>query len=169
MSFRSVVFHPVCVLIASLAGAIAYAALVRLLFPGGSLFHHYLYVVPIVVPFVAFLFDRAKEARTAGLAVLTIDALVVITSILRARGYVPLVSGHALFLTYAIVRRGSWVTRITAALVMLETVYLKLFMWHDFITPVIGIALAVIALMIVQRLYRSQVAGRDQLSTEVLS
>jgi hypothetical protein len=81
-----------------------------------------------------------------------VDVLVVATSILRARGYVPLVSGHALFLTYAMLRRGSLVTRLAAALVMLEVIYLKFFVWHDFVTPAGGIALAVLAALIVRRL-----------------
>jgi len=149
---RSLLFHPLIVLTASLAGAFVYAGLVRWRFPGGSLFHHYLYVVPIVVPFVAFLFDRAKEIRTAGLVVLAIDLLVVSTSVLRARGYVPLVSGHALFLMYAILRPGSMVTRLTAAIVMLEVFYLKLIVWHDFVTPVGGIVIAVPAAFVVRRL-----------------
>jgi hypothetical protein len=168
MSFRSVVFHPAFVLVASIASAVAYAAFVRWRIPDGSLFHHYLYVVPIVVPFTAFVFDRAKEARAAGLAVLMIDALVVATSILRARGFVPFVSGHALFLTYAIIRPGSLVTRITAAMVMLEVIYLKIFLWHDLITPVGGVLVALIAFMIVHLLRRSR-SNQSQAATENLT
>lgn len=83
------------------------------------------------------------------------------TSILRARGYVPLVSGHALFLTYAVLRPGSPVTRITAAIVMLEVIYLKFFVWHDFVTPVGGIALALIAVMLVRRLIKGRASERQ--------
>jgi hypothetical protein len=152
MSVRSLIFHPITVLIASLSGALAYAAWATSRFTGDTLSSQYVYVVPIVVPFIAFLFDRAQEIRTAGFAALAIDVLVIATSILRARGYVPLVSGHALFLTYALMRRGSVVTRVTAALVMLEVVYLKFFVWHDFVTPTCGIALALIAAIVVRRL-----------------
>ena len=53
---------------------------------------------------------------------------------MRVFGDVPYVSGHALFLTYAIMSRGSRVVRVTATLVMIEVIYLKLFVWHDFIT-----------------------------------
>jgi hypothetical protein len=99
MSSRSLIFHPLVVLIASLAGAFAYGVWATSRFTGDTLSSQYVYVVPIVVPFIAFLFDRAEEMRTASFAVLAIDVLVVATSILRARGYVPLVSGHALFLS----------------------------------------------------------------------
>lgn len=150
-SSRSLIYHPLVVLIASLAGALAYGVFATLRFTGDTLSSQYVYVVPIVVPFVAFLFDRAKELRTASFAILAIDALVVVTSILRARGYVPLVSGHALFLIYAVLRPGSLVTRVTAALVMLEVIYLKFFVWHDFITPTTGTALALIAALITRR------------------
>jgi hypothetical protein len=157
---RRLLSHPLTALLLSLAGAVAYGAWATWRFTGDTLSSQLVYVVPIVVPFVAFLFDRAKELRTASFAVLAIDALVVATSILRARGYVPLVSGHALFLTYAVLRPGSLVTRITAAVVMIEVIYLKLFVWHDFITPTAGIALALIAALIIRRFRNGRSAER---------
>jgi len=44
------------------------------------------------------------------------------------------------------------VTRLTAAIVMLEVIYLKLIVWHDFVSPVGGIVLAVPAAFVVRRL-----------------
>ena len=145
-------FHPAVILLTSLAGAAAYAVWASSRFSGETLSSQYIYVVPIIVPFIAFLLDRAAEIRTVGFRVLVIDASVIIISILRARGYVPFVSGHVLFLTYAIVRRGSFVTRVTAALVMVETLYLKLFVWHDLVSPAGGLILALIAAALTQRL-----------------
>ena len=147
ISTRSLTFHPLVVLTASLAGALAYAAWATSRFDGNTLSSQYLYIVPIVVPFVAFLFDRGAEIRTAGFAVLAIDALVIATSILRARGYVPLISGHALFLIYAVLR----------PIVMVETMYLKFFVWHDFVTPVGGTVLALIAVAVVRRLSKHDI------------
>lgn len=156
-------FHPVIVLLVSLAGAAAYAAWASSRFGGETLSSQYVYVVPIVVPFVAFLLDRTIEIRTAGLFVLTVDALVVFTAMMRVIGNVPYVSGHALFLTYAILRPGSLVTRITAALVMIEVLYLKLLVWHDFVTPVGGIVLALIAAWLVRQLRtRQSVASQSE-------
>jgi hypothetical protein len=166
VSSRSLVFHPASVLIFSLLGALLYAVWITWRFPCGDLSHHYLYVVPIVVPFVAFLFDRAEEfcrppAHAGGSDYsLVIDALVVGISLLRMAGKVPAVSGHALFLVYAILRPGSKVTRITAGVVMLEVIYLKFFVWHDLISPVTGTALAVVAALITRRCERTSREGK---------
>lgn len=75
---------------------------------------------------------------------------------MRVIGNVPFVSGHALFLIYAVLRPGSLVTRITAGVVMLEVIYLKFFVWHDLITPLTGAALATIAALITRRYGSSQ-------------
>ncbi len=109
-------------------------------------------MVPIIVPFIAFLFDRAAEILEASPLTFVVDALVVGTAMMRMIGNVPFVSGHALFLTYAMMRPGSLVTRITATVVMLEVVYLKFFVWHDLITPLTGITLGLVAAFIVRRL-----------------
>ena len=145
MSQRSRLVHPIVVLILSLTGGGVYAVWASNRFTGGGLTGQYIYVVPIVVPFVAFLCDRVAEFRSAGLWIMAIDSLVVFTAMMRVIGDVPFVSGHALFLTYAILRHGSLITRITSALVMVEVLYLKLFVWHDFVTPVGGVALALVA------------------------
>lgn len=121
-------------------------------FAGGNLSNHFAYVLPIIVPFVAFLFDRVKGIWETGWPELMIDLAVVATSILRGMGVVPLVSGHVLFLTYAIARPGSRLTRITASIVMLQVIYLKFFVWGDSITPATGIALGVVAAFVVRRM-----------------
>jgi hypothetical protein len=151
VSSRSLIFRPVSVLIFSLAGALFYALWATRRFSGSGLISQYVYVVPIVIPFVAFLFDRAREFREASRITFVIDALVVGAAMMRVIGNVPFVSGHALFLVYAVLRPGSLVTRITAGLVMLEVIYLKFFVWHDFITPLTGAALATIAALITRR------------------
>jgi hypothetical protein len=89
---------------------------------------------------------------------LTVDSTVVVTSFLRMMGVVPLVSGHALFLTYAIARPGSRLTKITAALVMLQVIYLKFLVWHDWVSPITGITLGLLAAFIVRRLAPKTIA-----------
>jgi hypothetical protein len=59
----------------------------------------------------------------------------------RVIGHVPLISGHALFLTYSLLSARSRVAQITAFAVLLQVIYLKLFVWHDLITPSGGILL----------------------------
>ena len=143
-STRSLIFHPLIVLSLSLIGAALYALYVTLKFPSGSLWGQYFYVTPIVVPFAAFLFDRAAERRRATVFQLIFDALVVGIAMWRALGHVPYVSGHALFLTYALLSTRSRVAQTTAALVMLQVIYLKYVVWGDWITSTNGIALGVI-------------------------
>ena len=109
----------------------------------------FLYVVPIVVPFVAFLFDRAGRFDKLNLLHFIVDALVVAVAIGRMVGNVPFVSGHTLFLTYAILSSRSSVVRVTALLVMAQTVYLKYFVWHDFVTSTSGIVLGTLAASVV--------------------
>lgn len=158
---RSLSFHPVVVLLLSLAGALLYAVWITWRFSGKDLSGQYIYVVPIVVPFVAFVLDRVQRLTETTIVSVLMDALVVGTAMMRVIGNVPYVSGHALFLIYAVLRPGSAVTRITAALVMLEVIYLKFFVWHDLITPLTGTVLAVIAALITRRHENSRATEPD--------
>ncbi len=148
---RHFIFHPAAVLLISILAALLYAGWVTWRFRGGNLSSHYVYVVPIVVPFVAFLFDRVERIDKTSSFALAIDALVVAVSVLRMFGQVPLISGHALFLGYAVLRSGSCVTRISAALLLAQTVYLKFFVWHDPVSPLVGVALATAAAFFTRR------------------
>jgi hypothetical protein len=152
MRRSELIFHPVTVSIFALLGVVSYVVWMRWRFPGGDLANNFIYVLPIIVPFVAFLFSRAQRWPEAGMLELGIDFLVVGTSMMRVVGDVPYVSGHALFLTYAIARPGSVLARVTATLVMIQVVYLKFFVWHDLATPVAGTTLGLAAAFFVRRL-----------------
>ena len=130
----------------------AYAAVTQWRLPGRDLRTHFIYVLPIIVPCVAFLFDRGAQLRTAGWPEWAIDLVVITTSILRALGAIPLISGHALFLTYAIARPGSRLTKVTALMVMVQVLYMKIFVWHDSVTPFTGIAAGLTAALMVRGL-----------------
>lgn len=86
------------------------------------------------MPFVGFLFDRAQR-YTAGfrssLLAVGIDALVVGLALVRAVYALPWISGHTLFLVYAVLTVRSRWARIPAVLVLAQVVYLKIFVWHD--------------------------------------
>lgn len=155
LKIRSLVFHPFVVLLLSIGGALLYAVWVTWRFGSQNLQSQYLYVVPIIVPFLSFLLDRSERFRRGSVAGLVVDFLVVGTSMMRVIGTVPYISGHTLFLSYAIVGPASRVTRITASLVMLEVIYLKYFVWHDPITSSTGIVLGTIAAMITRRFGRN--------------
>jgi hypothetical protein len=150
-SSRPFIFHPLTVLFLSLGGAALYALYATLRFSSGSLWSQYYYVTPIVVPFVAFLFDRAERFRQLTAIQLVTDALVVGTAVWRAIGHVPYISGHALFLTYALFSTRSRVAQVTAAIVMLQVIYLKYIVWHDWVTSTCGIALGLLAALVTRR------------------
>ncbi|MCA1630416.1 MAG: hypothetical protein LC785_11730 [Acidobacteria bacterium] len=78
------------------------------------------------------------------------DLLVVGTAMWRVFGNVPYVSGHALFLAYALLSSRSRVSQVTAGLVMVEVVYLKYFVWHDWVTATTGIILGSVAALILR-------------------
>ena len=152
-NFSLVVFRPWFSLLISLLGAAAVGCYL-LRSPGvrSHLFElsgPFMYVVPIVVPFVAYLLDRAERWDERNKRQKLVDAIVVLTAMWRVIGNVPFVSGHALFLTYCIVTSRSLVARVTAIVVMAQTVYLKYFVWHDPVTSTSGIVLGCVAAIIV--------------------
>jgi len=144
VSRRSFIFHPMIVLFFSLLGAFLYAAYVTLRFPDSKHSHQYFYVVPIVIPFVAFLFDRAERFRYSNLIQFSIDAVVTGTTIWRAVGHVPYISGHSLFLTYCVLTARSRVLQVTAAIVLIQVIYLKYIVWSDWVTSTSGIVLGIL-------------------------
>jgi len=148
-------FHPLIVLASSLVAASLYALYAlqsphtraNISDPAGSFW----YVVPIVVPFVAFLFDRFERLRQLNPSHFVIDLIVVGAAVGRVVAHVPLVSGHTLFLTYAIISSRSRVVKIATAIVMAHAVYLKYFIWHDLVTSTTGILLGAVAGFLVFR------------------
>lgn len=144
-------FHPLTVLLCALAVASLYALYASRRFAGAQLQGQLSYIVPIIVPFVAFLFDRAERLRQFTLTGFGIDACIVGTALGRALGQVPFVSGHTLFLTYCLLSARTRVARVTAALVLLQTCYLKYFVWHDPLTSTSGIVLGALAALATHR------------------
>jgi hypothetical protein len=124
-------FHPVTILSVSLVAAAIFALFVTLLFEGESRWFLLYYFTPVGIPFVAFLFDRAEHYRLASKITWAIDLAVLIPALTRAVFLIPLISGHAIFLTYCLLTTQSKVARITAALVLIQVVYLKIFVTHD--------------------------------------
>jgi Na+-translocating ferredoxin:NAD+ oxidoreductase RnfE subunit len=157
VSLRSILSRPLIVLLFSTVVASLYALYAAWRFSGDKLFGIYFYVVPIIIPFIAFLFDRAERFRQSNLIQFAVDALVVGTAMWRAIGNVPFVSGHALFLTYALLSARSRVAQISSAIVMLQVIYLKYVVWHDWMTPTSGIILGMFAALIYWRFRRTDV------------
>jgi hypothetical protein len=128
---RQFIFHPVTVLVISMMAAAIFALLVSLLFEGDLRWFLLYYFTPVGIPFVAFLFDRAEQYALTSTAARAVDVVVLIPALTRAFIPLPLVSGHALFLTYCLLTSKSKVACITALLVFLQVAYLKLFVTHD--------------------------------------
>jgi hypothetical protein len=93
-------FHPVIVLVVSLIAAAIFALFIYSSFEGELRWFMLYYFTPIGIPFVAFLLDRAEGYALASKTSWAIDLGVLIPALTRAFISLPLVSGHALFLTY---------------------------------------------------------------------
>jgi hypothetical protein len=100
------------------------------------------YFVPIGVPFVAYLLDRMEQCSASRWGQYAVDLPVLALSLARAKWPVPLISGHMLFLVYALLTTRSIVAQVAAALVLAEVIYLKIFAWGDWVTLIGGLLVA---------------------------
>ncbi len=157
---QQAIFQPGFVLLCSLTGA----ALVGLyllrsehvratvLDPAGT----FQYFVPLMVPFFAFMIERVERVREASFFQHGVDLLVVGLAAGRVLGgNVLYISGHTLLLSYMLVSSRSTIVRIASILVLAQTLFLKYYMWGDFVTSnmglVVGFALALIVKWVERR------------------
>jgi hypothetical protein len=99
------------------------------------------YFVPLMVPLIAFMFERVEHVREANFFQHGVDYLVFGLAVGRVVGNVPYISGHTLLLSYALLQTNSKLVRITSIIVLAQTLCLKYFVWGDFVTSNVGIAL----------------------------
>ena len=99
------------------------------------------YVVPLMVPLIAFMFERVEHVREANFFQHGVDYLTFVLAAGRVTGDVPYISGHTLLLSYALLQSKSRLVRISSALVLAQTLLLKYFVWGDLVTSNVGIAL----------------------------
>lgn len=119
------------------------------------------YVVPLMVPLIAFMVERVEHVREANFFQHGVDYLVFVLAAGRVTGDVPYISGHTLLLSYALLQSKSRLVRISSALVLAQTLLLKYFVWGDFVTSNVGIALGcVLSLLVTLSRKDSGVAGR---------
>jgi len=147
------IFQPHLVLLCSLTGA----ALVGLyllrdeqvrasvLEPGGT----FQYFVPLMVPCFAFMIERVQQVRKASFFQHGVDFLVFGLAVGRVLGNEVLhISGHTLLLSYMLVSSRSKIVLISSILVLGQTLFLKYYVWGDFVTSnvgmIVGCALALI-------------------------
>lgn len=143
--FKATLFQPRSVLAISIGAGLVFALLVTIRYTGDHRLFYLYYNVPMAIPFVAFLLDRAERWRELRQGLWLIDLPLVALSLSRAFVAIPLISGHVLFLTYVIVSSRSWVARLTALIVLLEVTALKVLAWYDTITPLGGALLGISA------------------------
>jgi hypothetical protein len=141
------IFRPAFVLICAILVTLVLAIGVVIVFSGERERHLLTYDVPIAIPFIVFVFDRLKLLHSMSFRERAIDAVVLIFAIARAFVLIPIISGHTLFLTYAILTGRSSLARAAAFVVLLEVAYLKLFVWHD-LTFVGGLGFGILAAII---------------------
>ena len=148
-------FQPGFVLLGSLTGA----ALVGLylcryeyvratvLDPGGT----FQYFVPLMVPCFAFMIERVQHVRKANFFQHGVDFLVFALAVGRVVGdEVRYISGHTLLLSYMLVSSKSNIVRIASILVLVQTLFLKYYLWGDFVTSNVGLVLGCLLALIVK-------------------
>jgi len=139
------IFQPWIVLLFSLAGAALVGLyLLRSPYVRATAFDPsatFQYFVPLMVPLIAFMFERVEHVREASFFQHGVDFLVFALAAGRVVGSVPYISGHTLLLSYMLLQSRSRVVRIAAILVLAQTLFLKYFEWGDFVTSNVGIAL----------------------------
>ncbi|MEO8606394.1 MAG: hypothetical protein ABI690_00810 [Chloroflexota bacterium] len=150
-SIRTLIFHPATVLTVALVSAAIFAAVSYVTFDGDLRDLLVYYFAPIGVPFIAFLFERAERWPDVPWLM---DIPLVIVSFMRAVFPIPFISGHALFLSYALLTTRTRVARWTAIVVLIQVAYMKIFVWHD-PTIVGGIVLGIFAAWVTQFARRS--------------
>jgi hypothetical protein len=150
MALIRTIFHPLSRLIIAITSTLLLAAAVIVFFNGEMRAYFLTYDVPIALPFVLFLLDRLTIVNRITLIGKSLEFAVLTVALIRSVIPLPLVSGHALFLSYALATSSSWITRIAATIVLLEVAYFKVFAWNDE-TIVGGIVTGLIAAYLFRR------------------
>jgi len=154
------IFQPGFVLICSMTGAALVGVYLcryehvrqNVLDPGGTFW----YFVPLMVPCFAFMIERVQHVRQANFFQHGVDFLVFGLAVGRVTGGdVRYVSGHTLLLSYMLVSSRSNIVRIASILVLGQTLFLKYYVWGDFVTSnvgmVLGCALALLVWLVSRR------------------
>ena len=156
---RLAILQPRWVLLCSLTGA----ALVGLyllsneqvranvLDPGGT----FQYFVPLMVPCFAFMIERVQNVRKANFFQHGVDFLVFGLAVGRVLGREVLhISGHTLLLSYMLVSSSSKIVLISSILVLGQTLFLKYYVWGDFVSSNVGMIVGCVLALTVKWISR---------------
>jgi hypothetical protein len=120
------------------------------------------YFVPLMVPCFAFFIERVEHVRKATFFQHGVDLLVFGLAVGRVLGREVLhISGHTLLLSYILVSTRSKTVLIASILVLGQTLYLKYYVWTDFVTSNVGIALGCVLALIVRWVSKRFTAGEQ--------
>jgi hypothetical protein len=100
------------------------------------------YSIPMVFIFFLWLRYRLDEDRIFEHQLFLIDTAVIGLSAIRILGWL-FHSGHVLFLLYTFMTSKSKIYKWVSGLMLVFTLMLKFFYWHDFITPFTGAVMAI--------------------------
>lgn len=162
---QSLIFEPRLVLLCSLTGAtlvglylLSYQHVrANVLDPGGT----FQYFVPLMVPCFAFMIERLQHVRKAGFFQHGVDLLVFGLAIGRVLGKeVMHISGHTLLLSYMLVSSRSKIVLISSMVVLGQTLFLKYYVWGDFVTSNVGMILGCALALSVKWVSRKFTTGR---------
>ena len=118
------------------------------------------YFIPLMVPCFAFMMERVQHVRQASFFQHGVDFLVFALAAGRVVGDVPYVSGHTLLLSYMLVSSRSKLVHVAAILVLVQTLFLKYYVWGDFVTSNVGLVLGCALGLIVRAASRMSKAQR---------
>jgi len=123
--------HPLTSILVGLLGVGGFAVWVSRRLEGERRTDILVYDAAIGFVFVTFVLERLQLGRALLAWRSAVDVLAVALALSRAFYEVPFISGHALFLCYALFTCRGWVARSAAGLVLLQVLYLKVVAWGD--------------------------------------
>ena len=154
------IFQPRLVLLCSLTGAALVGVYLlryehvraNVLDPGGT----FQYFVPLMVPCFAFIIERVQHMRKANFFQHGVDFLVFGLAVGRVMGSeVMHISGHTLLLSYMLLSSRSKIVLIASILVLVQTLFLKYYVWGDFVTSNVGMLVGCALALIVRSILRT--------------
>ncbi|HVE16490.1 MAG TPA: hypothetical protein VNB29_07125 [Chthoniobacterales bacterium] len=152
LSARLVRLRPIEELLLMAVATVLFAIPVYLVSPPSSREFNLCYMLPIVIPFGMFLFDRHRSAASLTRASLLVDSLVIGMSLVRIFISVPYISGHALFLSYAILTTARIWPRLVAGVGLWYTAYDKLSNFGNLWELLGGMLLGIIFALVCRRI-----------------
>lgn len=138
-------FNPFFTLAVSTGLAVLFALFISVRYSGETRFFYLYYMVPIAVPFVAYIFDRLEYKSRTRWPQWSLDGIIVVVALVRNFVAIPFVSGHVLFLTYSLFSSRTLVARGTALVVLVVVVLMKYLNWGDVSTPAGGFVIGLVA------------------------